>query len=94
MYIMPGDRLPILYCLGLRLSARGGPTAMATSVKLPTRRVGQTEVSAIGYGAMGISSYYGSAPPDPERFKVMSFSTDKIQIFQSCKLSFDSSSVA
>ena len=43
---------------------------MATSIKLPTRRVGQTEVSAIGYGAMGISSFYGSAPPDQERFKV------------------------
>ena len=40
--------------------------------KLPTRRVRETEVSAIGYGAMGISSYYGSAPPDEERFKVMS----------------------
>ncbi|KAF8492232.1 NADP-dependent oxidoreductase domain-containing protein [Russula emetica] len=44
---------------------------MATSIKLPTRRVGQTEVSAIGYGAMGISSYYGTAPPDPERFKML-----------------------
>jgi aryl-alcohol dehydrogenase-like predicted oxidoreductase len=42
--------------------------------KLPTRKVGQTEVSALGYGAMGISSYYGSAPPDEERFKVMSIS--------------------
>jgi aryl-alcohol dehydrogenase-like predicted oxidoreductase len=39
--------------------------------KLPTRRVGETEVSAIGYGAMGISSYYGAAPPDEERFKVL-----------------------
>jgi hypothetical protein len=58
---------------------------MATSIKLPTRRVGQTEVSAIGYGAMGISSYYGSAPPDQERFKVMSVSTDKVPLSQSCK---------
>ncbi|KAI0247981.1 NADP-dependent oxidoreductase domain-containing protein [Lactifluus subvellereus] len=39
--------------------------------KLPTRRVGETEVSAIGYGAMGISSYYGAAPPDEERFKLL-----------------------
>jgi hypothetical protein len=39
--------------------------------KLPTRKVGNTEVSAIGYGAMGISSYYGAAPPDEERFKVI-----------------------
>jgi hypothetical protein len=58
---------------------------MATSIKLPTRRVGQTEVSAIGYGAMGISSYYGSAPPDEERFKVMPVSTDKNRISESCK---------
>jgi hypothetical protein len=27
-------------------------------------------VSAIGYGAMGISSFYGAAAPDEERFKV------------------------
>jgi len=39
--------------------------------KLPTRRVGETEVSAIGYGAMGISSYYGAALPDEERFKLL-----------------------
>ena len=58
---------------------------MATNIKLPTRRVGQTEVSAIGYGAMGISSFYGSAPPDQERFKVMSVSTDNVRIFESCK---------
>jgi hypothetical protein len=40
--------------------------------KLPTRRVGETQVSAIGYGAMGISSFYGAAAPDEERFKVTS----------------------
>ncbi len=60
-------------------------TAMATSLKLPTRRVGQTEVSAIGYGAMGISSYYGSVLPDEERFKVMPVPTDQSRISESCK---------
>ncbi|KAI9431957.1 NADP-dependent oxidoreductase domain-containing protein [Lactarius indigo] len=39
--------------------------------KLPTRRVGTAQVSAIGYGAMGISSYYGAAQPDEERFKLL-----------------------
>ncbi|KAI0296285.1 NADP-dependent oxidoreductase domain-containing protein [Multifurca ochricompacta] len=39
--------------------------------KLPTRRVGGADVSAIGYGAMGISSYYGAAAPDEERFKLL-----------------------
>jgi aryl-alcohol dehydrogenase-like predicted oxidoreductase len=42
--------------------------------KLPTRKVGQTDVSALGYGAMGISSFYGSTAPDEERFKVISVS--------------------
>lgn len=41
---------------------------------LPTRKVGQTDVTALGYGAMGISSYYGTAPPDEERYKVISIS--------------------
>ncbi len=57
---------------------------MATSLKLPSRTVGQTEVSAIGYGAMGISSYYGRAPPDEDRFKVK-FPPDKWQIAESCR---------
>jgi hypothetical protein len=47
--------------------------------KLPTRKVGNTEVSAIGYGAMGISSYYGSAPPDEERFKVISVPPKEVE---------------
>jgi aryl-alcohol dehydrogenase-like predicted oxidoreductase len=42
------------------------------SSKLATRKVGTTQVSAIGYGAMGISSFYGAAAPDEERFKVTS----------------------
>ena len=49
------------------------------SSKLPTRKVGNTEVSAIGYGAMGISSYYGSAPPDEERFKVIFFPPREVE---------------
>jgi hypothetical protein len=66
---------------------------MTTSIKLPTRRVGQTEVSAIGYGAMGISSYYGSTPPDQERFKVMSALT-KFEYPSHANLSFNFSSAA
>jgi aryl-alcohol dehydrogenase-like predicted oxidoreductase len=37
---------------------------------LPTRKIGSTEVSALGYGAMGISAFYGSVESDEERFKV------------------------
>lgn len=38
----------------------------------PTRKIGKDNVpvSAIGFGAMGISSYYGDTDPDEERFKV------------------------
>ncbi|KAH9901325.1 Aldo/keto reductase [Cubamyces lactineus] len=38
---------------------------------LPTRKVGTSSVSAIGYGAMGISAFYGKPLPDEERFKVL-----------------------
>ncbi|KAI0711515.1 Aldo/keto reductase [Earliella scabrosa] len=38
---------------------------------LPTRKIGTTNVSAIGYGAMGISICYGPPLPDVERLKVL-----------------------
>ncbi|KIJ58187.1 hypothetical protein HYDPIDRAFT_96218 [Hydnomerulius pinastri MD-312] len=37
----------------------------------PTRKIGQHDVSAIGFGAMGISAFYGDIEPDEERFKVL-----------------------
>jgi hypothetical protein len=37
---------------------------------LPTRKIGAHDVSAIGYGAMGIAAYYGSVGSDEERLKV------------------------
>ena len=40
---------------------------------LPTRRIGNDNVSAIGYGAMGIAAFYGAPLPDEERYKVSSF---------------------
>ena len=36
---------------------------------LPTRKIGDTEVSAVGYGSMGLSAYYGSIPSFEERLK-------------------------
>lgn len=36
---------------------------------LPTRKLGQHTVSAIGYGAMGIAAFYGKPLPDEERLK-------------------------
>ncbi len=37
---------------------------------LPTRKIGDDDVTAVGYGAMGISAWYGKVLPDEERFKV------------------------
>lgn len=39
---------------------------------LPTRKIGDTDVTAIGYGAMGISALYGPIDSDEERLKVFS----------------------
>jgi aryl-alcohol dehydrogenase-like predicted oxidoreductase len=40
--------------------------------QLPTRKIGNTEVTAIGWGGMGLSIAYGPPLPDEERFKVRS----------------------
>ncbi|KII86685.1 hypothetical protein PLICRDRAFT_177438 [Plicaturopsis crispa FD-325 SS-3] len=34
---------------------------------LPTRKIGDSDVSAIGFGAMGLSAFYGKAASDAER---------------------------
>lgn len=43
------------------------PAAAASS---KTRKIGQDDVTAIGYGAMGIAAFYGNIQPDEERLKV------------------------
>jgi len=40
-------------------------------MSFPTRKIASTDVSAIGYGAMGISACYGPTLPDEERFKIL-----------------------
>ncbi|TFK39308.1 NADP-dependent oxidoreductase domain-containing protein [Crucibulum laeve] len=40
-------------------------------MSIPTRKIGTTNVSEIGFGAMGMSAMYGKAPSDEERFKVL-----------------------
>ena len=37
---------------------------------LPTRKIGTDDVTAIGYGAMGIAAFYGAVDSDEERLKV------------------------
>ena len=41
-------------------------------MSLPTRKIGNTDVTAIGYGAMGIAAFYGQVQSDEERVKVRS----------------------
>jgi len=44
---------------------------------LPTRQIGTTAVSAIGYGAMGFAIAYGKPLPEEERFKVVIYCEQK-----------------
>ncbi|KAG9218043.1 hypothetical protein CCMSSC00406_0008820 [Pleurotus cornucopiae] len=41
------------------------------AMSLPTCKIGLSEVSAIGFGAMGIAAFYGATESDEERFKVL-----------------------
>ncbi|TFK49236.1 Aldo/keto reductase [Heliocybe sulcata] len=40
-------------------------------MSLPTRKIGNDAVTAIGYGAMGIAAFYGKVAPDEERLKFL-----------------------
>ncbi|EKM51940.1 uncharacterized protein PHACADRAFT_101731 [Phanerochaete carnosa HHB-10118-sp] len=39
--------------------------------QLPTRTIGDTQVTAVGFGAMGLSASYGKPLPDEERLKLL-----------------------
>lgn len=41
--------------------------------QLPTRKLGKhgPEVTALGFGTMGLSAFYGTVKPDEERFAVL-----------------------
>jgi len=40
-------------------------------MSLPTRKIGTDDVTAIGFGLMGLSAFYGPIESDEERFKVL-----------------------
>ncbi|KAJ3547571.1 hypothetical protein NM688_g5391 [Phlebia brevispora] len=42
-----------------------------SSTVIPTRKIGKDDVSAIGYGAMGIAAFYGSVGTDEERLQFL-----------------------
>ncbi|KIP05920.1 hypothetical protein PHLGIDRAFT_24831 [Phlebiopsis gigantea 11061_1 CR5-6] len=46
-------------------------------MSFPTRKIGSTDVSAIGYGCMGLSGNYGPVGTDEERFKVLDAAHEK-----------------
>ncbi|KAJ3908286.1 NADP-dependent oxidoreductase domain-containing protein [Lentinula edodes] len=47
-------------------------------MSFPLRKIGDTKVSAIGFGAMGLSGFYGEAvTSDEERFKVLDAAFEK-----------------
>lgn len=58
-------------------------------LKLPTRQLGKDgpKVTALGYGAMGLSSYYFPAAPDEERLHFLDY------VYKSGVLNWDTSDV-
>ncbi|KAK7681706.1 Aldo-keto reductase str7 [Cerrena zonata] len=54
---------------------------------LPTRRIGTTDVTAIGWGAMGLSLGYGTVPSDEERLKLID------SVYESGCLNWDTADV-
>lgn len=38
---------------------------------LPTRKIGSDDVTAVGWGAMGLSTFYGPPGPDEDRLKFL-----------------------
>ncbi len=45
-------------------------------MSLPPRKIGNAQINPIGFGAMGLSSFYGSVDSDEERYKVSSLLTN------------------
>lgn len=54
-------------------NAIGQATGGAIGNKLPTRKLGKNgpHVTALGYGTMGLSAFYGKPKPDAERYAVL-----------------------
>ena len=59
------------------------------STSLPTRKLGKNgpEVTALGYGLMGLSAFYGKPKPDEERYAVLD------HVYKSGELFWDSADI-
>ncbi|KIP07253.1 hypothetical protein PHLGIDRAFT_105991 [Phlebiopsis gigantea 11061_1 CR5-6] len=56
-----------------------------------TRKIGSTDVSALGYGCMGLSGFYGPVKPDEERLQVLDAAYEKgIRLWDTADLYGDS----
>ncbi|KAF2720740.1 Aldo/keto reductase [Polychaeton citri CBS 116435] len=57
--------------------------ATGQQTKLPTRKLGKNgpQVTSLGYGTMGLSSFYGAPKPDEERFKVLDKCYEEGELF-------------
>ena len=52
-------------------------------MSLPTRKIGKDDVTAIGFGLMGLSAFYGAIESDEERFKVCRDLQPEIRVMNS-----------
>lgn len=61
----------------------GQATGGVLGPKLPTRRLGKNGpfVTALGYGTMGLSAFYGKPKPDSERFAVLDKCFEEGELF-------------
>lgn len=60
-----------------RLLSQPTHSSTSTHMALLTRKIGSTNVSALGFGAMGIAAFYATAISEAERFKVHNNSPSK-----------------
>lgn len=61
----------------------GEATGGVVGTQLPTRKLGKNgpHVTALGYGTMGLSAFYGAPKPDPERFAVLDKAYNSGELF-------------
>ena len=52
-------------------------------MSLPTRKIGKDDVTATGFGLMGLSAFYGAIESDEERFKVCHDLKPEIRVMNS-----------